>query len=133
MQTWHQVILFGSLAGVATACGMYLVLAFRDWSLRHSAALVSYAAGVLLAVGILLLAPPVRTAPALVRHQHRIGSTSTFSPPPPPGGCGAPGPWLHTGAGSSTAARMAGAKAPALHLINGIFTRSTPINDIVTR
>lgn len=57
MRQWLDVLFFGSLAGVATFAGMYLVLARADWSRRNSAALVSYAAGVLLGVGILHVLP----------------------------------------------------------------------------
>lgn len=56
-QRWMEVLIFGGLAGVATALGMYLVLLRAAWSQRHSAALVSFAAGVLLGVGILHLLP----------------------------------------------------------------------------
>lgn len=57
MSRWHEVLIFGGLAGAATFIGMYLVLARPAWSQRHSAALVSYAAGVLLGVGILHILP----------------------------------------------------------------------------
>lgn len=54
---WAEVITYGTVAGAATFIGMYLVLASPGWSRRHSAALVSYAAGVLLGVGLLHILP----------------------------------------------------------------------------
>lgn len=54
---WAEVFTYGMLAGAATFSGMYLVLMRAAWSRRHSASLVSYAAGVLLGVGILHLLP----------------------------------------------------------------------------
>lgn len=54
---WWQVLFAGSFAGTATFVGMFLVLAKEDWSRRHSAALVSFSAGVLLGVGVLHILP----------------------------------------------------------------------------
>lgn len=68
---WFEVVTSGTLAGMATFVGMYLVLARAAWSRRNSAALVSYAAGVLLGVGILHIVPETmalspNTAPAWI-------------------------------------------------------------------
>lgn len=54
---WWDVLLYGGIAGAATFAGMMLVLAREAWSRRYSASLVSYAAGVLLGVGILHVLP----------------------------------------------------------------------------
>ena len=54
---WWDVLLFGGIAGGATFAGMMLVLAREAWSRRYSASLVSYAAGVLLGVGLLHVVP----------------------------------------------------------------------------
>lgn len=55
--SWTSVIFSGGFAGVATFLGMYLVLLREQWSRKQSANLVSYAAGVLLGVGILHILP----------------------------------------------------------------------------
>ena len=54
---WSQVIFYGCLAGGATFLGMYLVLFRESWCRRNSAHLVSYSAGVLLAVGFIHILP----------------------------------------------------------------------------
>ncbi len=53
---WWNVALYSGLAGLATFLGMYMVLHLETWS-RNSANLVSYSAGVLLAVGFLHILP----------------------------------------------------------------------------
>lgn len=67
---WLSVVFFSGFAGAATFLGMYLILARADWSRRNSANLVSYAAGVLLGVGILHVLPEAqelnRHTPALL-------------------------------------------------------------------
>jgi ZIP family zinc transporter/zinc and cadmium transporter len=52
-----HVFFAGGIAGTATFCGMVLILLREDWSRRQSANLVSFAAGVLLAVGFLHILP----------------------------------------------------------------------------
>ncbi len=54
---WLSVVGLGTLAGGAVFLGMYLVLAGEDWSRRNSAALISFAAGVMLGVGFLHVLP----------------------------------------------------------------------------
>jgi len=54
---WIPVFFYSSLAGLATFAGMALILWREPWSRKHSSSLVSYAAGVLLSVGILHLLP----------------------------------------------------------------------------
>lgn len=56
-QTWLNVLIAGGAAGGATFLGMGLILARPAWSKLHSGGLVSYAAGVLLGVGILHILP----------------------------------------------------------------------------
>jgi ZIP family zinc transporter/zinc and cadmium transporter len=62
---WFSVLFFGCFAGAATFAGMYLVLVRSAWSQRNSANLVSYAAGVLLGVGILHVLPEAQELNAL--------------------------------------------------------------------
>jgi ZIP family zinc transporter/zinc and cadmium transporter len=56
-ERWYSVVFFGGFAGAATFAGMYLVLMRKKLSSAASANLVSYAAGVLLGVGILHVLP----------------------------------------------------------------------------
>jgi len=56
-QTWLNVSIAGGAAGAATFFGMILILIRPAWSRLHSGELVSYAAGVLLGVGILHILP----------------------------------------------------------------------------
>ena len=52
-----HVLVSSGLAGLATFAGMALILLNDRWSRRHSPVLVSYSAGVLLAVGLLHVFP----------------------------------------------------------------------------
>jgi len=56
-EQWWSVLFAGTVAGAATFAGMMLVLSREQWSRRYSAVLVSFSAGVLLAVGILHILP----------------------------------------------------------------------------
>jgi len=52
-----NTLLYGSLAGLATILGIYLVLLVRKWAERNSVYLISFASGVLLSVTFLHLIP----------------------------------------------------------------------------
>ncbi|MEJ2699922.1 MAG: ZIP family metal transporter [Desulfuromonadales bacterium] len=54
---WVNVVFLASLAGLAVFLGVYLVLVREAWSRRNSAALISFAAGVMLGVGFLHVLP----------------------------------------------------------------------------
>jgi hypothetical protein len=43
--------LYGTLAGLATVAGIYMLLAREEWALKNSVLFVSFSAGVVLAVG----------------------------------------------------------------------------------
>lgn len=57
MNNLAQVIIYGLIAGVATIAGAYLVLAREAWARKNSIYLISFSAGVLLAVAIGHLVP----------------------------------------------------------------------------
>lgn len=48
---------YGTLAGLATVAGIYMLLSRKDWALRNSVFFVSFSAGVVLAVSFLNLLP----------------------------------------------------------------------------
>lgn len=52
-----NTLIFGSLAGLATLAGIYLVLWRRNWAEKNSIYLISFASGVLLSVAFLDLIP----------------------------------------------------------------------------
>ena len=56
-EQWWHVLFAGGFAGAATFAGMMMVLAREQLSRRYSSVLVSFSAGVLLAVGILHILP----------------------------------------------------------------------------
>ncbi len=56
-EQWWHVLFAGGFAGAATFAGMIMVLAKEQLSRKYSAVLVSFSAGVLLAVGILHILP----------------------------------------------------------------------------
>jgi ZIP family zinc transporter/zinc and cadmium transporter len=54
---WISVILFSTLASVATLLGMVLLLYKEEWSRSNSHNLISYSAGVMLGIGFLHILP----------------------------------------------------------------------------
>jgi zinc and cadmium transporter len=54
---WSDILIFGSLAAIATLVGMSLVLFRESWCRQNSGSLISFSAGVLLAVGFLHILP----------------------------------------------------------------------------
>lgn len=54
---WTDILVFSCLAAGATLLGMALVLFREDWCRRNSGSLISFSAGVLLAVGFLHMLP----------------------------------------------------------------------------
>jgi zinc and cadmium transporter len=54
---FSSVVLYGSLAGMATLAGIYLVLRGEDWVHRHTVHLISFAAGALVALSLLDVLP----------------------------------------------------------------------------
>lgn len=54
---WGSVVFFSTLAAVAIAVGMALVMVREEWSRRNSANLVSFSAGVMLGIGFLHILP----------------------------------------------------------------------------
>lgn len=61
MNQLGNVLIYGTLAGLTTLIGVYLVLAKESWSRRHSILLISFSAGVLLSVGLGHLLPEAQT------------------------------------------------------------------------
>lgn len=54
---WLEILIFSSLAAIATLLGMALVLFRESWCRQNSSSLISFSAGVLLSVGFLHILP----------------------------------------------------------------------------
>ncbi|OGD56388.1 hypothetical protein A2V71_04565 [Candidatus Berkelbacteria bacterium RBG_13_40_8] len=57
MSQFLNILIYGTLAGLATILGMYLVLAKEAWARKNTIYLVSFSAGVLLSVTFMHLIP----------------------------------------------------------------------------
>lgn len=57
MSQFGNILIYGTLAGLATILGMYLVLAKESWARKNTIYLISFSAGVLLSVAFSRLVP----------------------------------------------------------------------------
>lgn len=61
MNQLGNVLIYGTLAGLTTLIGVYLVLAKESWARRNSIFLISFSAGILLSVAFTHLIPEAQT------------------------------------------------------------------------